>query len=210
MPPGGLKEESRRHFDRWSRTYERDPASRYLTRLQAEAMRSLRLRADDRLLDIGTGTGLAVRQAAPLVERAVGVDLSPAMVARARELAAGIANAEFVEGDSEQLPFADREFTAVLCTTSMHHYPDRAGAVAEMARVLAPGGRLAIGDGCTHSLAARALDWALRRYQSSHVGLLGLDELERLLAEAGLSSLGTRSLLAGGYAIWIARRPREA
>jgi ubiquinone/menaquinone biosynthesis C-methylase UbiE len=88
---------------------------------QQEALAALKLRPDDRFLDVGRGSGAAVRCTAHVVQRAVGLDLSPAMIARADELAKDIPNAEFRQGESEQLPFADGEFTALLCTTSFHH-----------------------------------------------------------------------------------------
>jgi ubiquinone/menaquinone biosynthesis C-methylase UbiE len=173
-------------------------------------MKALELRPDDRLLDVGCGTGAAVRKAAPLVERAVGADLSPAMIARARELAEGLPNAEFHEADSERLPFEDGAFTAVLCTTSFHHYPDPARASREMARVLAPGGRVVIGDGSSDRLAARVVDLVLRTFQPSHVRLYRSQDLERLLADSGLSPDGSRSLWNGGYVIMTARKPPKA
>ena len=70
------KARSRRHFDRWAGRYERDPASRWLATIQSAALDALELGRTDRLLDVGCGTGAAVRRAAPLTERAVGLDLS--------------------------------------------------------------------------------------------------------------------------------------
>jgi SAM-dependent methyltransferase len=195
------KARSRRHFDRWAGRYEEDRTSRWIAKLQNEALDALSLTADDRLLDVGCGTGAAVRGAAPVVERAVGVDLSPAMIARARELAADLPNAEFHEADSEGLPFGDGEFTALLCTTSFHHYPDPHLAAREMARVLGPGGRVLIGDGCGDRLGARAFDLILRTFQRSHVRLYRSEELEGILAQAGLAHQSTRLLLNGGYMI---------
>jgi SAM-dependent methyltransferase len=147
-----------------------------------------------------------VRRAAPLVEHAVGVDLSPAMIARARELAADLRNAEFHEADSEHLPFPDGAFTAVLCTTSFHHYPDPGQATREMARVLVAGGRAVIGDGCSDRLAMRILDLGLRLFQRGHVHFYRSDELRRLLAGAGLSHQSSRLLWKGGYAVTAARK----
>jgi ubiquinone/menaquinone biosynthesis C-methylase UbiE len=204
--PSAKKTSARRHFDRWASRYERDRTSRWLASLQEQALEALRLRADDRLLDIGCGTGAGVREAAARVERAVGVDLSPAMVARARELAADLPNVEFHEADSERLPFADGTFTAILCTTSYHHYPDPNQATREMARVLAPGGRLVIGDACGDRLATRVLDLVLRTFQRSHVHIYRSQELERILAEAGLSHQSTRLLFEGGYMTAAARK----
>ncbi len=200
------KASARRHFDRWAGRYEEDRTSRWLADLQAEALRTLRPAKDDRMLDIGCGTGAAVREAAPAVERAVGVDLSPAMVARARELAADLPNADFREADSELLPFGDDAFTAILCTTSFHHYPDPDRAIREMARVLAPGGRVVIGDGCSDRLAARALDLVLRTFQRSHVHFYRSRELEAIIARSGLSHGSSLLLLGGGYAIVTARK----
>jgi ubiquinone/menaquinone biosynthesis C-methylase UbiE len=202
------KDRSRRHFDRWASRYEEDRTSRWLAGLQDEALEALELTAGDRLLDIGCGTGAAVREAASTVDRAVGVDLSPAMIARARELATDLPNVEFREADSERLPFRDGAFTAILCTTSFHHYPDPDRATREMARVLAAGGRVVIGDGCSDRLAARILDLGLRTFQRSHVHFYRSRELEAFLARAGFSHRSSRPLFKGGYAIVTARKGR--
>jgi ubiquinone/menaquinone biosynthesis C-methylase UbiE len=204
------KEASTRHFDQWATSYEEDATSRWLATLQDAAVEALALEARDRLLDVGCGTGAAVRRAAPEVERAIGVDLSPAMVARARELAAGLENVEFQEGDSERLPFGDGEFTAILCTTSFHHYPGPQRAVSEMARVLAPGGRVVIGDGCSDGMPARALDLVLRTFQSSHVHFNRSRELEAFFRGAGLSPTTRRWLAGRSYVIMAAAKPRAA
>src|SRR4051794_15303307 len=137
---GSRKAAARRRFDRWAATYGRDRRSRFHADPQRRALTALGLRADDRFLDVGCGTGAAVRAAAEVVDRAVGVDLSPAMVDRARELAGASPRAEFVVGDSEQLPFASAEFTALLCTSSFHHYPEPRRALAERRGCSPPAG----------------------------------------------------------------------
>jgi ubiquinone/menaquinone biosynthesis C-methylase UbiE len=130
------------------------------------------------------------------------------MIARANELASDLENVEFQQGDSEHLPFADGEFTAVLCTTSFHHYPDPKGAMNEMARVLAPGGRVVIGDGSSDGLAARALDLVLRAFQSSHVHFNRARELEAFLGATGLSHRSTQWLARRNYVVMAAAKPR--
>ena len=205
--PGPKQEASRQFFDRWARFYGADPCSRWIRRAQRQALTALALRATDRLLDVGCGPGAAVFEAAPLVARATGLDLSPAMIERARSRADGIGNVEFVEGDSARLPFADGAFSAVLSTTSFHHYPEPDRALAEMRRVLEPWGRIALGDLSSDRLVMRGVDALCRRYERGHVHFYRTDELTALLTSAGFREVTARPLLAGGYALVTARSP---
>jgi ubiquinone/menaquinone biosynthesis C-methylase UbiE len=200
------KADARRTFDRWAGSYERDPFSRVIARLQRDALEALELGPKDRLLDVGCGTGAAVRAAAEVVDRAVGVDLSPKMLTQARERAAGIPAVEFVEGDSENLPFGEEEFTAVLCTTSLHHYPRPEAAAREMARVLAPGGRVVIGDGTSDAVVMKVADFLCRRFEAGHVRFHRVEELRRLLQDAGLERTEARSVWRGVYGLALARK----
>jgi ubiquinone/menaquinone biosynthesis C-methylase UbiE len=200
------KTDARRTFDRWAGSYERDPFSRWLGRRQRDALEALELGEGDRLLDVGCGTGAGVRAAAEVVERAVGVDLSPKMLAEARERASGLPGVEFVEGDSEDLPFGDGEFTAVLCTTSLHHYPRPEKAAREMARVLAPGGRVVIGDGTSDAVVMKVSDFVLRKFEPGHVRFHPVEDLRRLLEDAGLERTEARSVWRGIYGFAIARK----
>jgi ubiquinone/menaquinone biosynthesis C-methylase UbiE len=195
------KTAARRRFDRWSRSHERDRRSRFNAKPQQQALETLALQPDDRFLDVGCGTGAAVRAASAVARRAVGVDLAPQMIARARELVAGMPKAEFVIRDSEHLPFADGEFTALLCTASLHHYPNPSGALAEMARVLASGGRLVLADGTGDLRVARVADRLLRLFDRSHVRLYRTPELVAMLQQAGFDILATEHLWDGGFAI---------
>jgi ubiquinone/menaquinone biosynthesis C-methylase UbiE len=204
------KADARRTFDRWAGSYERDPFSRWIARLQRDALAALELGERDHFLDVGCGTGAAVRSAAEVVERAVGVDLSRRMLAEARDRAAGQPRVEFVEGDSEQLPFDDGEFTAILCTTSLHHYPHPDAAVREMARVLAPGGRVVIGDGTSDAITMRVSDFLCRTFEAGHVRFHRLEDLRRMLGDAGLDRVEGRSVWRGVYGIALARKAAGA
>ena len=206
MSASSTKSDARRTFDRWAGSYERDPFSRWLGHRQREALEALELGEGDRLLDVGCGTGAGVRAAAEVVERAVGVDLSPKMLAEARERARALPGVEFVEGDSEELPFGDGEFTAVICTTSLHHYPHPHAAAREFARVLAPGGRVVIGDGTSDAVVSRVFDFLARKFEAGHVRLHRVEELRRLLEDAGLERAEARSIWGGTYGIVLAHK----
>jgi ubiquinone/menaquinone biosynthesis C-methylase UbiE len=199
---------ARTHFDRWSASYERDPVSRWLRELQTAALAALSLNPDDALLDLGCGTGAAVREAAATVDRAVGFDLSPGMIERARALADGLANVEFRQGDvSGPLPFAEGEFTAIVCTSAFHHFPQPRDTIAEMARVVSPGGRVVIADANRRHPAVFVLDLALRVFQRSHVGFRSPAALTRDLRAAGFARTQVCTMLGRGYALVLAYSP---
>jgi ubiquinone/menaquinone biosynthesis C-methylase UbiE len=107
--------------------------------------------ATPRVLEVGPGPGgLALRLAARVSGLDLtGVDIDPAMVARARERAAAAGlddRLDFVVGDVADLPFTDAAFDIVTSTFSVHHWPDPAAGFAEILRVLRPGGRALIYD----------------------------------------------------------------
>jgi ubiquinone/menaquinone biosynthesis C-methylase UbiE len=198
---------ARSHFDRWSGIYGR---SRLLPSLQRKALAELRPTADDRLLDVACGAGGLVLDVAPGVDRAVGVDLSEGMleIARSRLGAADtrLPNVEFLVGPSDALPFDDGSFTALVCTTALHHFPDPQRSIDEMARVLAPGGRVVIGDACRDSTPAKLADPLFRRFEAGHVGLQRKRDIAAMLTRAGLSVTSSRHAWLRIYALVAAER----
>jgi ubiquinone/menaquinone biosynthesis C-methylase UbiE len=148
------RHEATREFTRWSESYDRcilqwllfGPSHRALIR----RIRQLGVDRPLKMLDVGCGTGLfAARVHAALPEIQVwGIDLVPEMLVKGRprwRIHRG--HVLPVQGDSERLPFAAGSFDLVTCANSFHHYPHQDRAVAEMRRVLQPGGRLMIIDG---------------------------------------------------------------
>lgn len=201
-----VRDEARRWFDRRAGTYESGATSRWRDPVQRAALEALELTPADRVLDVGCGTGAASRTAAGTAESVVGVDLSPEMIRQARSLA-GASNLRFEIADAGRLPFDDGSFTAVLCSNSLHHHPDPRRSVREMARVLVPGGRVAIGDACSDLMAARVADWFLRRFEPGHVRLYRAAELAAFVRGAGFVDGEVRTLADGGFAILRGRTP---
>jgi ubiquinone/menaquinone biosynthesis C-methylase UbiE len=117
-------------------------------------------RAVGEVLDVGVGTGINLPYY-PHGLRITGVDLSPAMLAVARDRATELGVvAELREGDAQALPFTAASFDTVVCTLALCAIPDDRAAVAEMHRVLRPGGRLLLLD---HVASTWWPIWALQR-----------------------------------------------
>lgn len=110
-----------------------------------------RLGRGERVLDLGCGAGTDTLVAAQMVAptgRVVGIDLTPEMLARARRAAVELeqANVEFVEGEAERLPFPDGSFHVVVSNGVIDLIPDKDAVLAELFRVLEPGGRVQLAD----------------------------------------------------------------
>ena len=141
-------------------------------------------------IDIACGPGTFTRPLAARVGRAIGADLTPAMVEKARAEAArdSITNIEFTCADVYALPFADGAADIVSCGYAFHHMTDPARALAEMARVARPGGgRIAIIDIIVPEGFDPALQTAIERERDpSHTNTLTLDRFRNLFRDAGL------------------------
>jgi arsenite methyltransferase len=109
------------------------------------------LQPGERVVDVGCGAGLDSLIAACMVGpqgQVIGIDMTPAMLEKARRgaAAAGLTNVEFQEGYAETLPAPEAWADVVISNGALNLMPDKVAALAEMARVLKPGGRLQIGD----------------------------------------------------------------
>jgi SAM-dependent methyltransferase len=145
---------------------------------------------DDRLLDVACGGGIVVCAFAPHVRHATGIDMTPAMLERARRLAGerAIANVSFEQGVAQALPYPNASFDIVVTRFSFHHFPDPLAVLREMRRVVAPNGRLIVVDMYASEDSAKAAEWnRLEKLRDpSHVRCLSLTELRNLFAAANL------------------------
>jgi SAM-dependent methyltransferase len=145
---------------------------------------------NDDVLDLACGGGLIVCAFAPHVRHATGIDMTPAMLERARALAAEkrLENVAWQQGDVRSLPWPDASFDIVVTRFSFHHFQDPLAVLREMTRVCRPEGRVIVVDMYASDDKGKAEAWnrleVLR--DPSHVRAMSFGELTGLFRDAGL------------------------
>jgi ubiquinone/menaquinone biosynthesis C-methylase UbiE len=185
-------------------TYEAAFVPSLFARLAPRLVDAAGVTAGDRVLDVACGTGIVARTAAERTGpagRVVGLDLNEAMLTVARRVRPDL---DWRQGDAASLPFPDDSFDVTLCQSGLMFVPDTAAAVAEMARVVRPGGRVAaqVWSSLDRQTAIRPLADAVARHAGEDaVGLVGTyfrlgdrEQFTGLFTQAGLQVTEVRAL----------------
>jgi ubiquinone/menaquinone biosynthesis C-methylase UbiE len=163
----------------------------------------------DLLVDLGTGTGRILELFGPRAKKALGFDLNHDMLAYARMKLerAHLSHAQVRHGDLYNVPLPDEAADAVVLHQVLHFLDDPAAAIAEAARVLAPGGKLLVVDFAPHELE-------FLREQSAHRRLgFARDQLGRMLEGTGLKLERFSELSPGAsegkltVSLWLGHKP---
>ena len=144
--------------------------------------------ATDTVLDVACGPGILACAFARVAKHVTGIDITPAMLERARMLQQdrGLTNLTWREGDVLPLPFAEGSFTLVTSRFAFHHFLDPQAVLAEMARVCAPGGTVLLIDAAPAPDNAEAFNRMELIRDPSHARALPEAELKALFGAVGL------------------------
>lgn len=183
-------------WDKRAKTFD-DRRFNYFRFMQKKLISLLGLKENQRILDLGCGTGWAVRYAANLVNQRgefYGIDISSKMIERAKASSSNCKNVFFYRTSAEQLPFSDDFFDFIICSNSFHHYfcPDK--VLSEVHRVLKSKGRIYILDGTGDDFIVRMFDKRTKKKDPSHVKLYSTQEYKALFAQAKLNYIATKSI----------------
>jgi len=148
-----IETHERDYFEQIAPTWDAYVASAYEVELQERLTRLLPWQQEMTVLDVGTGTGYLAGMMAPLVGEVIGVDCAPAMLTRAGEkmVQAGYQHVSFREGMAEHLPLATGSVDVAMCHMLLHHVVSPRTVLAELRRVVRPGGYVVIIDAHTHT-----------------------------------------------------------
>jgi ubiquinone/menaquinone biosynthesis C-methylase UbiE len=176
-------------FDQWADSYSDGRISSWFRFYQTMALSQFDFEMGEGFLDVGCGTGWAVRQAAKSLKvgKACGIDISPKMIENATAETSTVSNIEFQVASSESIPYPDEFFSSIICTFSIHHYQNPVQALLEMKRVLKQDGSMVILDSARDlSFPIWLQDRARRYFEKSHVKYYTTKEMKELITSAGL------------------------
>lgn len=182
-------DQARSEFDSWSRSYDKSLLQRFFFGPSHRLMLQQLTLADRHVLDVGCGTGRWAELVCNRLPHAEvwGLDLSEKMLehaaVRAQEYPGRM---HFTHGNSQSLPYEDASFDLVTCSHSFHHYPDQLTVVKEMRRVLKPGGRVLLVDGCRDTYWGWFIFDGLVTWAEGHVHHCSKGLMQTLFREAGL------------------------
>ncbi len=183
MQKGDPVKNSNDYFAQVAGQWDEIRSGYFTEHMRDAAIARVSLPPDAIVADVGTGTGFVARGLAPKVGRVLGFDASPEMLDVARRNLAPFANVELRQSPGDHLPLPDGTLDAAFANMYLHHAPDPAGAIKELARVLKAGGALCITDLDTH-------DHEWQREQMADLWLgFERDDIRRWFAEAELKDI---------------------
>ena len=152
------------------------------------------LRPGEVVVDLGSGGGLDVFLAAQKVGptgKAIGIDMTPEMIELSKRNAAkdGLTNVEFHLASIDEIPLGDTSVDVVISNCVINLAPDKLAVFREIARVLKPGGRVAVSDIALHKPLPEEIAKDVMAYVGCISGALLIDEYRRLLGEAGFADV---------------------
>jgi len=177
------KSRARLFYKYLSKVYDQVNPFIWNEEMRAEALELLDLAPDDRVLDVGSGTGFGTEGLLEYTDDVHGLDQSIHQMEKAFEKFGRTDRVNFYRGDAERLPFADDSFDAVWSSGSIEYWPNPVDALTEFRRIVKPGGSvLVVGPNYPHSSVFQRLADAIMLFYDE-------EEADRMFADAGFDNV---------------------
>jgi ubiquinone/menaquinone biosynthesis C-methylase UbiE len=154
-----IEQHSIKQFTKWAKNYDNPLTSLTFQQTNSKIVKLLNPKTNSSLLDVGCGSGILIKKLLLLNRnmKLYGLDITPKMVEITKMKFKNDLLVEITLGSAIKMPYKDNSFDYVTCASSFHHHPDPTLSIKEMVRVLKPGGRLIILDGCIEGIFRKTL-----------------------------------------------------
>jgi ubiquinone/menaquinone biosynthesis C-methylase UbiE len=176
------------HFTKYAIPFDKR-SSQHVSQTFDEIQTLFKAAKDDTVLDVASGTGSLAVEFAKICNKVIGIDLTPAMVEKAKKLQEmnALDNIRWDMGDVTQtLPYTSNSFSIVTTTFSFHHMLDPLSVLMEMNRVCSIGGKIIVVDITPRPEKASTYNQLQHLKDPSHVNFLTISEFEGLFQKAGI------------------------
>lgn len=170
----------------------------YFRYMQKRLVSKAGLNENDSFLDLGCGTGWAVRYAQHLLNGKgmfTGIDISAGMIRKANESSVGLQNIRFIKASVDEIPLGSASMDKIICSNSFHHYPEPLKALSEVFRLLKPNGKMFLLDLTSDDIVSKCFNILLRRFEAAHVKFYSTREFQQMLSESKLSYIKSETIL---------------
>jgi len=182
-----MSREAEKYFEEVSGSWDVLRKSFYGDEVRDAVLAAAKVLPSDTVLDVGAGTGFLTEGAAKIARKVIALDFSEAMTGEARVKLSG-RNVEFKIGNVEQIPLPDASVDAVIGNMILHHCLNPDVAVKDMARVLVPGGRLALSDLQQHNF-----EFLRKEHADTWLGF-EISRVRTILDQAGFANVKVEGL----------------
>ncbi|MDP4176779.1 MAG: class I SAM-dependent methyltransferase [Bacillota bacterium] len=194
------KEKSKQTFSNQANIYDATYYGKHAKKLYASVIEKVNDFKCTKVLDVGCGTGTILSLLSKNESISLsGVDLSEKMLDIAKQKLDD--RVELKLGDSEQIPWANQTFDAIICTDSFHHYPEPEKVLYEILRVLKKGGHLIIGDPWMPSPFRQVTNRLLKYSKDGDYKIYSKAEIIKLLTRCGFSSVNWSRVNASSFIV---------
>ena len=186
-----LPEHSKENENKWdkrAKTYDHKRYD-YFRLMQKKAIARIGIKENISFLDLGCGTGWAVKYVSTLAKgngEFWGIDISNGMIEKAKENTKDSEVVKFRCANAEELPFNNDYFDAVLCTNSFHHYLNPSTVLDEIFRILKLNGRFYLLDVTNDDFFVSRINHLLQKKEKAHVSFYSSAEYKAMFTKSGL------------------------
>jgi len=187
-----------KRFDKWAGSYDTGIVSIFFKKCNRKICQLVNLQDGMKVLDVGCGTGSLLKELSQSGRELnlYGIDLSPEMINGARVKLKDVEHVELYERSAADLLFQSNYFDYVVCMNSLHHHPNPKQSLAEMTRVLKPGGVMILMDGFVDSTVRKVLSQAANVLRNEgKVHRFKREELQRIFRSLGYKSITQETFL---------------